>query len=112
HAADLALSHYDARGHLIVARRIFDSLTPGWRQVGAIWLPLPHLLNAIPVQYDAFFRSGFSAIALSVASYAAATASLGWIVVSVTGSTAAAVLAAAVFAANPNILYLQATPMT
>jgi hypothetical protein len=43
----LTLSHYDARGHLVVSRRIFDSITPGWQQIGAVWLPLPHLLNAI-----------------------------------------------------------------
>ncbi len=24
----------------------------GWQQIGAVWLPLPHLLNAIPVQID------------------------------------------------------------
>ncbi len=44
----LTLSHYDARGHLTVARRVTDSLTPGWRQFGALWLPLPHILNARP----------------------------------------------------------------
>jgi hypothetical protein len=26
----LTLSHYDARAHLVVARRVIDSLTPGW----------------------------------------------------------------------------------
>ena len=52
HRLGLTLSHYDARGHLVVARRIFDSITPGWQQIGAVWLPLPHLLNALPVQVD------------------------------------------------------------
>ena len=47
---DLTLSHYDARAHLVVARRVIDSLTPGWRQLGAVWLPLPHVVNALPVQ--------------------------------------------------------------
>src|SRR4026207_990074 len=42
------LSHYDAKAHLVVARRVFDNLTPGWQQVGAVWLPLPHLLHAVP----------------------------------------------------------------
>ena len=28
HQLGLTLSHYDARGHLVVARRIFDSITP------------------------------------------------------------------------------------
>jgi len=59
-----------ARAHLVVARRVFDSLTPGWQQVGAVWLPLPHLLNALPVQIDWLYRTGFSAIAISIASMA------------------------------------------
>ena len=34
--ADLSLSHYDARAYLVVARRIVDSLTPSWEQIGAV----------------------------------------------------------------------------
>ena len=112
HTLGLTLSHYDARGHLIVARRIFDSITPGWQQIGAVWLPLPHLLNAVPVQIDAFYRSGASAVAISVASFAIATTSIAWIVLLLSASAPAAVAAAAVFALNPNVVYLQATPMT
>ena len=108
----LTLSHYDARGHLVVARRIIDSLTPGWQQIGAVWLPLPHLLNMIPVQVDAFYRSGASAVAISVLSFAIATAAIAWLVILVTGSAWAGLAGAAVFALNPNVLYLQATPMT
>ncbi len=109
---DLTLSHYDARGHLVVSRRIFDSITPGWQQIGAVWLPLPHLLNALPVQIDAFYRTGASAIAMSVVSFAVATSAIAWIVAMLTGSWLAAVAGALVFALNPNVLYLQATPMT
>jgi hypothetical protein len=108
----LTLSHYDARGHLVVARRIFDNLTPGWQQIGAVWLPLPHLLNALPVQVDVFYRTGASAIAISIASFAAAAAAIGWIVLLITESAGAAVAGAAVFALNPNVVYLQSTPMT
>src|SRR3954453_7467129 len=110
--AGLTLSHYDARGHLVVARRIFDSLTPGWQQIGAVWLPFPHLLNAIPVQVDAWYRSGASAVAFSIASFAIAVGSIAWIVQRLTGSSRAGVAGAAVFALNPNVLYLQSTPMT
>ena len=77
-----------------------------------MWLPLPHLLNALPVQVDAFYRTGASAVAISIVSFALATASLAWIVCAATGSRAAAVVGAAVFALNPNVLYLQSTPMT
>jgi len=112
HALGLTLSHYDARGHLVVARRIFDSITPGWQQIGAVWLPLPHLLNALPVQIDLLYRTGASAVAISIASYAITTAAIAWIVARITASPPAAVAAAAVFALNPNVLYLQSTPMT
>ena len=112
HRLGLTLSHYDARGHLVVARRIVDSITPGWQQIGAVWLPLPHLLNAIPVQIDAFYRTGASAVAISTISFAVAAAAISWIVVSLTGSPAAAIAGTAVFALNPNVVYLQATPMT
>ena len=112
HRLGLTLSHYDARGHLIVARRIIDSITPGWQQVGAVWLPLPHLVNALPVQVDAWYRTGASAVAFSIAAFALTAGSIAWIVVTLTGSRAAAVAGATVFALNPNVLYLQATPMT
>src|SRR5580765_3459136 len=112
HDLGLTLSHYDARGHLVVARRIVDNLTPGWQQIGAVWLPLPHLLNALPVQIDAFYRSGASAVALSIAEYAIAAAAIAWIIQFLTGSGIAAIAGAAVFAFNPNVLYLQSTPMT
>jgi hypothetical protein len=112
HYLGLTLSHYDSRGHLIVARRIFDNITPGWQQIGAVWLPLPHLLNALPVQIDANYQTGASAVILSVLSFAAATGAIAWIVQSITASAPAGVAAAAVFGLNPNVLYLQATPMT
>ena len=112
HRLGLTLSHYDARGHLIVARRIADSITPGWQQIGAVWLPLPHLLNAIPVQFDLFYRTGASAVAISIVSYAIAAGAIGWILLMLTSSVPAAAAGAAVFALNPNVLYLQSTPMT
>ena len=112
HTLGLTLSHYDARGHLIVARRIFDSITPGWQQIGAVWLPLPHLLNALPVQIDVFYRSGASAVVLSIAEFAIAAGAIAWIIQFLTGSTIAAAAGTAVFALNPNVLYLQSTPMT
>ncbi len=110
--AGLALSHYDAKGHLVVARRVIDSLTPGWVQIGAVWLPLPHLLNLLPVQIDFFYRTGLSAIAISVASFTVATYAAARLVLLATGSRLGATTAAAVLALNPNLLYLQSTPMT
>ena len=110
--AGLALAHYDARAHLVVARRIFDSLTPGWQQVGAVWLPFPHLLNAIPVQSDWWYRTGASGIAVSVISMTVAAWAIARLIQLVTGSWIGGAAAAALLMINPNVLYLQSTPMT
>jgi hypothetical protein len=109
---DLTLSHYDAKAHLVVARRILDSMQPGWIQIGAVWLPLPHLLNVIPVQLDAFYRNGLSAVAFSVIGFVIGAVALWRLVALATGSLVGAWASLAVFAAHPDVLYLQATPMT
>lgn len=109
---ELTLSHYDAKAHLVVARRIVDSLRPGWWQIGAVWLPLPHLLNMGPVQVDWLYQTGMSGVAISILSFAAATATIVWLVRRATGSLAGAAAGAVVFASQPDLLYLQSTPMT
>jgi hypothetical protein len=112
HRLGLTLAHYDARAHLVVARRVFDSLIPGWQQVGAVWLPLPHLLNALPVQNDWLYRTGFSAIALSIAAMAVAAWAIATLIHRATGSLTGGAVAAALLMLNPDVLYLQSTPMT
>ena len=108
----LTLSHYDAKGHLVVARRVIDSLTPGWLQLGAVWLPLPHVLNLLPVQVDAFYRSGASGVAISIASMALLVWAAARSILHFTGSRTGAIATAAILLTNPNLLYLQSTPMT
>ena len=110
--ADLVLSHYDAKAHLVVSRRIIDNITPGWRQVGAVWLPLPHLIHAIPAQIDVLYRTGAFASLVSVACFGTTVYAAARLVVSATGSPLGAFVAAAMLTLNPNLLYLQATPMT
>jgi hypothetical protein len=108
----LTLSHYDAKAHLVVARRVLDSLTPEYSQIGAVWLPLPHLLNLLPVQIDFFYRTGASAVAISVLSFGLACYAIARIVLQVTGSRIGALAGVILFALDPDILYLQSTPMT
>ena len=108
----LTLAHFDARAHLVVARRIIDSLMPGWQQVGAVWLPLPHLLDMLPVQIDYLYRTGFSAVAISIASMMVAAWSIASLIQRATGTWIGGAAAAALLMLNPNVLYLQSTPMT
>ena len=108
----LVLSHYDAKAHLVVARRVIDSITPGWQQIGAVWLPLPHLIQILPTQVDAFYRTGAFASLVSIVSFSFTTWAAARLVLAMTGSALGAVTAAALLIANPNLLYLQSTPMT
>ncbi len=110
--ADLVLSHYDAKAHLVVSRRILDNITPGWPQIGAVWLPLPHLLQAVPTQVDFLYRTGAFASMVSIACFGATVYAAARLVMTATGSPLGAFVAAALLTLNPNLLYLQATPMT
>ncbi len=112
HLQQLTLSHYDAKAHLVVARRVLDSLTPGWAQIGAVWLPVPHLVQLLPVQVDWFYRTGAFAVAISVVCYAVTAAAIFATVRMLTQSPAAGAVGATIFAVNPNVLYLHSTPMT
>jgi hypothetical protein len=110
--AGLTLSHYDAKAHLVVARRVIDSLTPGWKQIGAVWLPLPHLLQLAPTQVDAFYRTGVFAVGCSVLAFGVLTWACARLILDATGSRVGVVAGLPVLLLNPDLLYLQATPMT
>ncbi len=110
--AGLVLSHYDAKAHLVVARRVIDSLTPGWQQFGAVWLPLPHVIQFLPTQIDLFYRTGAFGSLLSIACFGIVAYASARLVLVITGSTLGAVSSTALLVLNPNLLYLQATPMT
>jgi hypothetical protein len=108
----LTLAHYDAKAHLVVARRIADSLTPGWVQIGAVWLPLPHLVGVLPVQWDYFYQTGAFGVGLSVVCFAATIYLLTRMLAGLAHSRLGALAGALTFGLNPNVLYLQSTPMT
>jgi len=110
--ADLVLSHYDAKAHLVVARRIVDNVTPGWQQIGGVWLPLPHLLSALPVQMDVLYRTGAFASLVSIVCLAILVFATARLVRLATGSPLGVAVAGALILLNPNLLYLHATPMT
>lgn len=110
--AGLVLSHYDAKAHLVVARRVFDNLTPGWQQIGAVWLPLPHLIAILPTQIDFFYRTGLFGSLVSIGCLAVTCFAAARLVLRVTGSAIGACVPTLVLVLNPNLLYLHTTPMT
>ena len=112
HAHGYTLYYGDAEAHLNIARRVVDSRTPGYSQIGTVWLPLPHALMMPFVRSDEMWRSGMAAAFPGVACFVLAGTLLYAAGRFSFGSFGAGIAAALLFALNPNILYLAATPMT
>jgi hypothetical protein len=106
------LYYGDAESHLNHARRVLDSLTPGVEQLGTVWLPLPHLLMLPFAANDILWRTGLAGAIPSTICFITATTFLFAATRRLTGSFGIGAAAAAVFALNPNMLYLQAIPMS
>lgn len=109
---NFVLTYNDAASHLNIARRVVDSLTPGFAQIGTVWLPLPHLLMLLFAWNDYLWHTGLAGSIVSMASYVVSVFFMYKTVREITGSQVGAVVGAAVLALNPNFLYLQTTPMT
>ncbi len=106
------LYYGDAQAHVNIARRIIDSRTTGYEQIGTVWLPLPHLLMLPFVRNDEWWRNGLAGGIPSAICFVLAGLFLFLSARRLWQSSAAAVAATALFALNPNLLYLQSAPMT
>ncbi len=114
------LLYGDAVAHINIARRVFDSRTPGLLQLGTVWLPLPHLLMIPFLLSSWMWKTGVGGSIPSMAAYVFGTVGIFRLVRDGLGSAAqsvvmarvAAWLAAIVYATNPNLIYLQATALT
>ncbi len=102
----------DAEAHLNIARRILDSRTPGWNQIGTTWLPLPHLMMIPFVRYDELWSTGLAGAIPSAICMALGATFFFSAVRRIFDSVPAGAAAAAVFLLNPNTLYLGSIPMT
>ena len=106
------LYYGDAEAHLDIARRIVDSRTPGYDQVGTVWLPLPHWLMLPFVRTDALWWSGLAGSIPSALAFLVAGTFLFLATRRIFECSATALAATALYALNPNVLYLQSIPMT
>ena len=106
------LYYGDAEAHLNIARRIIDSRTPGYGQIGTVWLPLLHLFLLPLVARDELWRSGLAGAIPPAICFVLGVTFLFAAVRRVFQSSAAGGVAAALYALNPNALYLASTPMT
>ncbi len=106
------ISYGDAESHLNIAKRVIHSLTPGAAQLGGIWLPLPHILMLPLIASDYLWRTGLAGSIVSGICFVVAASFIFKLTELLTKNTSAAFLASLLFITNPNILYMQSTPMT
>ena len=106
------LNYGDAQAHLNISRSIIDSRSPGYEQIGTVWLPLLHFICLPLVGNNWLWSTGLAGtIPVSVCLTIAAiffflTAR------SVYATSTAAFAATGCLVLNPNLLFLGASPMT
>ena len=113
------LLYGDAVAHINIARRVFDSRTPGLLQLGTVWLPLPHLLILPFIVSKQMWQSGSGGSIPSMAAFVFGVLGIFRLVRGALGpdgegdytARVGAWAAAILYAANPNLIYMQSTAM-
>jgi hypothetical protein len=114
------LLYGDAVAHINIARRVFDSQTPGPLALGTVWLPLPHLLMIPFIFFDGLWKNGAGGSIPSMAAYVFGVIGIFRLVHgsleadrrTKPASAVGAWAAAFAYGANPNLIYMQVTAMT
>src|ERR1700683_3033448 len=123
------LLYGDAVAHINIARRVFDSKTAGLLQLGTVWLPLPHLLIMPFIMSMKMWQNGSGGSIPSMAGYVFGVLGIFRLmrgvlrppisiraVLSRNGQVDLVAMigpwvAAFVYGANPNLIYMQSTAM-
>lgn len=112
YAHGLTTAHYDAKAHLVVARRLTDSLAPGYGQMGIHWLPLVHILYWPFTLSDIQYQTALIPSLISVAAFVVSACLVFRITKRITGSAAGGLIAGLLLISNSNLQYLQSCPMS
>ena len=107
------LLYSDSHSHLGIARRLFDSSNP-WdiTQLGAVWLPLPHILMWPFVWNDFLWHSGLAGSIVSMTCYLITACYIYKFAFRLTRNGAASIIGTSAFILNPDVLYIQTTPLS
>ncbi len=102
----------DSLAHLEGARRFLDSRTPGYAEIGTVWLPVPHILMSLPAQNNFLWRTGLAGGIVSALAFILACWTIFKLSVQINSSLQAGIVTLAGFMLCPNMLYLASTPLT
>ena len=102
----------DALSHMLIARRLFDNATPGLAQLGGVWVPLPHLMMLPFIWNDYLWHTGLAGSLSSMPCYIVAATFIYLAAKRLTKNGLASFTGTLLFICNPNVLYLQVTPLS
>ena len=108
----LTNTYGDALAHMEGARRLFDSLTPGYVEIGTGWLPAFHLLVSPLARNDRLWRTGLAGSVVSMVSFVITARFLFRLSLEMNRTLAGAWVTLASVLLCPNMLYLAVTPLT
>lgn len=102
----------DGISHMEGARRLLDSLTPGYAEIGTVWLPLYHLLVAPLATNDFLWRTGLGGSLVSSAAFGLSAWFIFRLAAEMNHNRLSGWVALAGFLLCPSMLYLACTPLT
>jgi hypothetical protein len=105
------LYYGDAQSHLNISRHVLDSRTPGYGQIGGVWLPVLHLICLPFVASDFLWASGLAGTLPVAGCFVIAVTFFYLAAREMYDDWLAAAITSACFALNPNLLYLGSIPM-
>jgi len=106
------LLYGDAVSRIDIARRVIDSKQRGIVQLGGVWLPLPQVLYIPFVAFPKLWHNGLAGSIVEMISFVIAGVYLYRTGKYITGKAIGGLTAALILLLNPNILYMQSTPMS
>ncbi len=109
---DYILYYGDAESHLNISRGLIDSRTPGYDQLGTVWLPMLHVICLPFVGNDWLWSTGLAGTLPVSICFVIAGTCFYLAARECYRNAAAAAVVVLCFALNPNVLYLATIPMT
>ncbi|MGI8419925.1 MAG: hypothetical protein ACR2LN_04760 [Candidatus Levyibacteriota bacterium] len=102
----------DTMSRLDIARKIIDNITPGFAQVGNVWLPLPQILMLPFIWNSYLWHSGLAGSFMSMFMFIIGGYFVYKSVYLLSQSPLRSFLSLLIYSLNINLLYLQSTAMS
>ncbi|MEF2977477.1 ArnT family glycosyltransferase [Subtercola sp. YIM 133946] len=111
-SSGLNIAYADAQSHLTISRRLFDSMAPGFTQLGTVWLPVPSLVLVPFVTNLWLWHTGLAAGLLGLICLMGTATGVYRIAARIGLGRAARIIGVLLIIANPSILYMYTTALT